>query len=175
MTTHSNILARKIPWTEKPGRLQSMRVGHDWGLWAHIHAGREKTSHLSHCLHFLKFIFNWRTVVFQYCAGFCHTSVWINHRYTHVPSILALLPPPTTPHSSRLSQSTCLSTLSNTANPHWLPVLHMVVYGFPCCCLHVSHLLLPLMSTVCSLCLCLHYCPANKFIITIFPDSIYVC
>ena len=32
MATHSNVLARRIPWTEKPGRLQSMgshRVGHD--------------------------------------------------------------------------------------------------------------------------------------------------
>ena len=27
--THSNILAWRIPWTEKPGRLQSM-PGHDW-------------------------------------------------------------------------------------------------------------------------------------------------
>ena len=33
MVTHSNILAWRIPWTEKPGRLQStgsQRVGHDW-------------------------------------------------------------------------------------------------------------------------------------------------
>ena len=32
MTTHSSILAWRIPWTEKPGGLQSMgsqRVGHD--------------------------------------------------------------------------------------------------------------------------------------------------
>ena len=32
MATHSSILAWKIPWTEAPGRLQSMgsqRVGHD--------------------------------------------------------------------------------------------------------------------------------------------------
>ena len=32
MATHSIILAWKIPWTEEPGRLQSMgsqRVGHD--------------------------------------------------------------------------------------------------------------------------------------------------
>ena len=32
MATHSSILAWRIPWTEKPGRLQSMgsqRVGHD--------------------------------------------------------------------------------------------------------------------------------------------------
>jgi len=33
MATHSSILAWRIPWMEKPGRLQSMRsqrVGHDW-------------------------------------------------------------------------------------------------------------------------------------------------
>ena len=32
MTPHSSTLARKTPWTEEPGRLQSMgslRVGHD--------------------------------------------------------------------------------------------------------------------------------------------------
>ena len=32
MVTHSSILAWRIPWTKKPGRLQSMgsqRVGHD--------------------------------------------------------------------------------------------------------------------------------------------------
>ena len=34
--THSSILAWEIPWTEEPGKLQSMRsqrVGH---LWAHM-------------------------------------------------------------------------------------------------------------------------------------------
>ena len=33
MATHSSILTLKIPWTEEPGRLQSIglqRVGHDW-------------------------------------------------------------------------------------------------------------------------------------------------
>ena len=32
MVTHSSILAWRVPWTEEPGRLQSMglqRVGHD--------------------------------------------------------------------------------------------------------------------------------------------------
>ena len=36
MATHSSTLAWKIPWTEKPGRLQSMgsqRVRHDWGTF----------------------------------------------------------------------------------------------------------------------------------------------
>ena len=39
MATHTSTLAWKIPWTEKPGRLQSMglqRVGHDW-LYSDIH------------------------------------------------------------------------------------------------------------------------------------------
>ena len=33
MATHSSLLAWRIPWTEKPGGLQStgsQRVGHDW-------------------------------------------------------------------------------------------------------------------------------------------------
>ena len=36
MTPHSSTLALKIPWTEEPGRLQSMgsqRVGFDWVTW----------------------------------------------------------------------------------------------------------------------------------------------
>ena len=41
MTTHSSILAWKIPWIEEPGRLQSMgsqRVRHDW-VTEHAHIG----------------------------------------------------------------------------------------------------------------------------------------
>ena len=37
-TTHSSILAWRIPWTENPGGLQSMGmhwVRHDWSDWAH--------------------------------------------------------------------------------------------------------------------------------------------
>ena len=47
MATHSSILAWRIPWTEEPGRLQSMgsqRVGHDWAttIWTHSkHSGPE--------------------------------------------------------------------------------------------------------------------------------------
>ena len=39
MATHSSTLAWKIPWTEEPGRLQSMgsqRVGHDWATWLYL-------------------------------------------------------------------------------------------------------------------------------------------
>ena len=40
MATHSNILAWKITWTEKPGGLQSIgsqRVRHDWAASTHTH------------------------------------------------------------------------------------------------------------------------------------------
>ena len=36
MASHSSTLAWKIPWTEEPGRLQSMGwlgVGHNWATW----------------------------------------------------------------------------------------------------------------------------------------------
>ena len=43
MAPHSSTLAWKIPWTEEPGRLQSMRslrVGHDWATsLSHIEEG----------------------------------------------------------------------------------------------------------------------------------------
>ena len=38
MATHSSVLVWRIPWTEKPGRLQSIesqRVRHDWNDLAH--------------------------------------------------------------------------------------------------------------------------------------------
>ena len=41
MTTHSSILAWRIPWTEEPVGLQSIqshRVGHDWSDLARMHA-----------------------------------------------------------------------------------------------------------------------------------------
>ena len=41
VATHSSILARKVPWTEKPGRLQSkgsQRVGHDQATNACMHS-----------------------------------------------------------------------------------------------------------------------------------------
>ena len=52
--THSSALAWKIPWTEEPGRLQSMgllRVGHDWAtslsLFTFMHWEKEMAPHSS--------------------------------------------------------------------------------------------------------------------------------
>ena len=61
MATHSSTLAWKIPWTEEPGRLQSMGslgVGHDWRDLAAAEADwgeNTSSSHISlleaHSLH----------------------------------------------------------------------------------------------------------------------------
>ena len=54
------------------------------------------------------------------------------------------LPPTSHPFPPcRLLQSPSLSSLSHTANSHWLSILHMVVYMLLCYSLHSSHLLLP--------------------------------
>ena len=51
MAPHSSTLARKIPWMEEHGRLQSMgslRVGHDFTFTFHFHAlEKEMATHSS--------------------------------------------------------------------------------------------------------------------------------
>ena len=61
MATHSSILAWRIPWTEGPGRLQSMgsqSVRHNWPTFTSLHIqklfSRQKYSHLNSChLHYI--------------------------------------------------------------------------------------------------------------------------
>ena len=48
MATHSSILAWRVPWTEEPGRLQSIgsqRVGHGWSYWPQVHAHTHTHTH----------------------------------------------------------------------------------------------------------------------------------
>ena len=69
-----------------------------------------------------------------------------------------------------------LGSLCHKANFHWLSTLHMVMHMFQFFCLNLSHPFLPLLCPqVCSLCLCLYYCPTNRFVSGIFLDSIYTC
>ena len=64
--------------------------------------------------------------------------------------------------------------LCHTAISHWRSILQMIICMLPCRFLSLSHPLLPtLCPQVCSLCLCLYSCSANRFISTIFLDSIF--
>ena len=122
-----------------------------------------------------KFGFNWWIICLQRCVTFCHTLTRISHRHTYMsPTSWTSVPPPTPSHPSGLSQSTGLSSLHHTANFPWFPLFHMVMYM----CQHYSPSVPPLLPhlcpQVCALRLCLSSCPANKFISTIFLDSIYM-
>ena len=48
------------------------------------------------------------------------------------PPCLTSLPPPTPFQPSRMLQSPGLSSLSHTANSHWLSILHMEAYTLSC-------------------------------------------
>ena len=86
--------------------------------------------------------FNWRIIALQYCAHFCQTSTWINHRYTHAPSG----PPHTPSHLSRWSQSSGFELPASDST---------VMHAFQCHSLHSSCPFLPALcpEEVCSLCL----------------------
>ena len=40
----------------------------------------------------ISLFFNWRIIALQNFVVFCHTSTWISHRYTYIPSLLNLPP-----------------------------------------------------------------------------------
>ena len=80
------------------------------------------------------FYFNWRIITLQYCDGFCHTSAWTGHRYTHVPphsEPRSHLPPHLIPLGCPRAPALC--TLLHASNLHRSNVLHMVMYVFQCC------------------------------------------
>ena len=83
MATHSSTLAWKIPWTEEPGRLQSMgsqRVGHDWATSLYNFYFCKNTSDTSAILQF-------SSLTLQYCSltfnerhqCFSHCRVYWDH------------------------------------------------------------------------------------------------
>ena len=80
IATHSGILAWKIPWTEDPGRLQSMgsqRVGHDWVTSLHFTlyilfrwSGTPVRCPLLFCMHF--------------CVWTCNPDVSVERDVLHI-------------------------------------------------------------------------------------------
>ena len=62
MATYSSILAWRIPWTEEPGRLQSMglpRVGQDWETSTFFHFHLPVENFL-----YLRFVSSWVSKVY---------------------------------------------------------------------------------------------------------------
>ena len=106
---------------------------------------------------FLGLFFNWRKIALWGCVGFCHTTE------LKAATVISL---------SLVSQAG-LPVLP--AAPHRLSALYVTVDICRCSFLHSARSLLPLMcAQVHSLFWHLHSFPANRFINTIFLDSIYM-
>ena len=102
-----------------------------------------------------------------------HTSIRISHRYTFVTHCPWTSLPQLHLAPLGYQRASDLSPLHHMANFHRLSTYGNVY--FPCYSLYSSHpLLSPLCPQVCSLCLCLHCCTADRFISPIFLDSIYM-
>ena len=81
-------------------------------------------------------------------------------------------PSPSSPPLSVITE--CWAGLPVLYSSFSLAVLHMVAYVSMAALSSSHRLLSPLCLQVCSLCLHLYSCPANRFISTIFLDS-YIC
>ena len=76
MATHSSILAWKIPWTEKPCRLQSMgsqSVEHDWVTLLYVHKIQQLKG-----IHYWSIILSKRTQGKRRCAKTIIPFMWIS-------------------------------------------------------------------------------------------------
>ena len=72
--THASILAWRIPWTEEPGRLQSMgmkRVRHDWVTFTFISLILSSTGVLLTVSIFMVALYQIRKFLSQMYAGVC--------------------------------------------------------------------------------------------------------
>ena len=113
------------------------------------------------------------TVAVQYGVGFHHTTMWISHKDTHMPSLLNLPPPHPTPLGCHRAPG--WAPWAHTAGSHRPATPLMAVYTRQCYPLDSPHPLpSPLCPQVCPVHLCLYFFPANRFLRTIFLDSIYI-
>lgn len=86
-------------------------------------------------------------IALQGRVGFCHTIMWISHKYTLYPLCLESPSQPLSPSPPRLSQSTGSSSLCYTAAAHWLSISHMGVYVGQCCSQFIPPLSFPAVPT----------------------------
>ena len=131
---------------------------------------------------FFKFVFNWKIFALQRCAGFCHMSTWISHRYTYVPSLLNLpltshpIPPLyfVTEHPAELPASyskLLLAIYFTHGSVHVSMLLSQFVSSTPFLAVSIS-----LLSMSASPLLPYRFINLPcRFISAIFLDSIYMC
>ena len=101
---------------------------------------------------FFKFIFNWEGNCFTMLCWFPPHINMSHHRYTYALSLWNLPPTfPTSSHPLGCQGALHLSFLLHIANSHWLSILHMVLYTFPCYSLNSFHPFSPLCPQVFSL------------------------
>ena len=114
----------------------------------------------------MHYYFYWSIIALQHRVGLCYRAEWIRCMFTYVVCLLEPFEPPS--YSSGLSQSTKLSSLRYRAASHW----HLIQQDTVSMSLLPSQSAPPSPSTAHSLGLCLYSCPENRFITTIFLDSI---
>lgn len=109
----------------------------------------------------------------------CRPLPYINmnqRQVSRAPFLRVSLPSPTPSHPSSLSQSTGLNFLCHIANSHLLSLLHMAMYMFSRYSQFLPLCPSPTVSPVCSLCSCLHCCPAEiSSSVPNFLDSVHMC
>ena len=120
--------------------------------------------------------FNGR-IIALYFVGLCHTSAWITTGVTYVRSFLKRPLPPLTP-SFPCGLSQHWVELGPTTHSHWLSILRVVMCMFPYCSLNSCPPFPPrplpsplLCPHFCFLYLCLPCCPADRFISSVFLES----
>ena len=55
-----------------------------WGMRSLSHGTTSEVPKL-HSFFFPFIFIRWRLITLQYCSGYCHTLIWINHGFTCVP------------------------------------------------------------------------------------------
>ena len=91
--TETQSMAQETYLVKHDLRNRGSKIHLKWVLPLWVDNKLNTTSKIKPFLLYDLFIFNWRIIALQDCVGFCHTSTWISHRYTYVPSLLKLPPP----------------------------------------------------------------------------------
>ena len=122
-----------------------------------------------------RYLIGYDFVSFFSCACLCHTAMCISHNHIYIPSCLTLSPQPFD-SPWWLSQSTKLGSLCYIAASSKFSILHTIVFTRQCYFLNLSYSFLPLTVSTRPVSMSVSpFLSVNRFISTIFLDSIYMC